>query len=348
MTMEEIAQMAGVSKSSVSLALSGKPGISEGTRHKIMDIVKKSGYMPRGLVKPDKPNGLNHTIRFIACVNSGIVLEQYATQPFFMELIRDIEEQCRARGYSLFFSSVPTDKFEQAMDTLEAEHESGGMILLGTNLTREQIRYVAQKQPNLVVLDTCFETLNVNFIVMNNVMGAYQAAKQLLAEGHQRIGYVQSHARMYNFDCRKKGFLQALEEAGLTVEETHYITVSPVVFGAQEEFKRSIAELKSPLPTALFCECDYIAISAIKSLAELGIRVPDDMSIIGFDNIQESMIITPELTTVHVEKATIAELAVSQLLSMIDGTGVIKTKSFIDTQLVLRNSSRALEVAAAR
>ncbi|WP_248927044.1 substrate-binding domain-containing protein [Paenibacillus hamazuiensis] len=345
MKMEDVARLAGVSKSSVSLAISGKPGISQETRLKILEIVKESGYLPRGSVKPEKTYGISHTLRFVACVNSGIVLEQYSSQPFFMELIHDIEEQCRVRGYSLFFSSVPMDRFEHAISALEAEHESNGMILLGTNLTREQISHVAQKQPNLVVLDTCFETLNVNFIVMNNVMGAYQAGRHLLDGGHRRIGYVQSHSRMYNFDCRKKGFMQALAEDGLSVGDRHIFSVSPVTIASQEEFKRSIAGLTGPLPTALFCECDYIAISVIKSLAELGIRVPEDISVIGFDNIQESMIVTPELTTVHVEKAKIAELAVSNLLAMIENRGTVRTKSFIDTQLVVRNSSRGIEGA---
>ncbi|MDF2963779.1 MAG: LacI family transcriptional regulator [Paenibacillus sp.] len=341
MKMEDIARIANVSKSAVSLALSGKPGISEETRDKILKIVKESGYLPRAMIKADKVYGLTKTLRFVACTNSGIVLEQYYKQPFFMELIHDIEEQCRSRGYSLFFSSVQTDHLEDAIDAMETEHESNGIILLGTNLTQEQIQLIAGKQTNLVVLDTCLETFNANFIVMNNVMGAYQAGRYLLDLGHRQIGYVQSNSRMYNFDSRKKGFLQALSEERLSVDEDHFFSVSPTVVASQEEFIRKVKELKGTLPTALFCECDYIAISVIKSLTELGIRVPDDISIVGFDNIQESTIITPELTTVHVEKGKIAELAVSKLMNMIENGDTVKMKSFIDTQLVIRQSCRA-------
>jgi DNA-binding LacI/PurR family transcriptional regulator len=340
--MEDIAKLANVSKSAVSLALSGKTGISEETRVKILKIVKESGYLPRAMIKADKVYGLTKTLRFVACTNSGIVLEQYYKQPFFMELIHDIEEQCRARGYSLFFSSIQTDHLEDAITAMETEHESNGIILLGTNLTQAEIQLIAKKQPNLVVLDTCLETLNANFIVMNNVMGAYQAGRYLLDLGHRRIGYVQSNSRMYNFDSRKKGFLQALAEEQLTVEDAHYFSVVPTVVSSQEEFKNGIAELKGQLPTALFCECDYIGISVIKSLTELGIRVPHDISIVGFDNIQESTIITPELTTVHVEKSKIAELAVTKLLDMVENGDTVKIKSFIDTQLVVRSSCAAV------
>lgn len=342
--MEDIARLANVSKSAVSLAFSGKPGISEETRTKILKIAKDSGYSPRVTVTPDKIFGAPNTLRFVACINSGIVLEQYYKQPFFMELIHDIEESSRSRGYSLFFSSVPTNQLEDIIHTLETEHESKGMILLGTNLSQEHIRLIAKKQPNLVVLDTCYETLNINFIVMNNVMGAYQAGRYLLDLGHRRIGYVQSNSRMYNFDSRKKGFLQALEEEQLTLNDALTFSVPPTIVASQDEFKQWIIQLNDRLPTALFCECDYIAISVIKSLLELGIRVPEQVSVIGFDNIQESTIITPELTTVHVEKAKIAELAVLKLLDMIEHGDTVKMKSFIDTQLVLRHSCKAVSI----
>ena len=341
--MEDIARLANVSKSAVSLALSGKSGISEETRSKIWQIAKEHGYQPRTTVKPDKKNGLSHTLRFVACTNSGIVLEQFNKQPFFMELIHHIEEQCRMRGYSLFYSSVPTENMEETILTMENENETSGMILLGTNLTAQQVGLIARKQPNLVVLDTCFETLNVNFIVMNNVMGAYQAARHLIELGHRRIGYVQSDSRMYNFDARKKGFLQALEEMQLRVEDAHWFSVPPTIVSSQEEFKLGLQKLDGELPTALFCECDYIAISVIKSCTELGIRIPEDLSVIGFDNIHESTIITPELTTVHVEKAAIAELAVAKLLDVVEHEDKVKLKSFIDTQLVIRQSCKAVE-----
>jgi LacI family transcriptional regulator len=292
------------------------------------------------MVKADQVYGMARTLRFVACTNSGIVSDQYYQQPFFMELIHHIEEQSRAHGYSLFFSSVPYDQFEQAVEDLETEHKSNGILLLGTNLTQKQIELVERKQSNLVVIDTCVETMDANFIVMNNKMGAYQAGQYLLKLGHRNIGYVQSNSRMYNFDSRKQGFVQALSEEGVTIEEKHLFTVSPTIVSSQEALKSALTGLKGDLPTALFCECDYIAISAMKSLHELGLRVPDDISVIGFDNIQEAMIVTPELTTVHVEKLKIAELAVAKLMAGTEGNEQVRSKLWIDTHLVIRASCR--------
>lgn len=342
MKIEDIAKLASVSKSAVSLALNGKPGISTETRLKIINIAKEGGYTPRIQARTDKSGAPSQTLRFVACTNSGIVSEQYAQQPFFMELIRCFEEQCRTNGYSLLFSSVQSDQLEQRIDQLETENESNGIILLGTNLSKEHIRLITNIQPNLVVLDTCFETEQGNFVVMNNRMGAYQAVQHLLQLGHRRIGYVQSDYRMYNFDMRRKGVLACLEENGLSLKESDVFTSSATAITAQPGLIAQFQERKGALPTALFCECDYIAISVIKSLAEAGFRVPDDISVVGFDNIHESMVITPELTTIHVEKESIAKMAVKKLMSMIEDEDRVNMKAFVDTRLVVRKSSRSL------
>lgn len=336
--MEEIAKQANVSKAAVSLALNGKPGVSEETRSKILQIATEAGYIPRASNRrTQNAQGAARNFCFIACTNSGIVLEQYHKQPFFMELTHYIENECSLLGYSLFFSSVSIEQLPRHIDSLDAD----GIILLGTNLSPELIQSIASKHEKMVIIDACFDTSKANFVVMNNVMGAYQAAKHIIDLGHTRIGYVQSHHRMYNFEQRKKGFQEALMESNLTLSENNLYTVLPTVITSQEEFKDAIRNKGDQLPTALFCECDYIAISVIKSLTELGIAVPDDMTVVGFDNINEAMVITPELTTVHVEKQKIAELAVARLHQMVNEDDRIGVKSFVDTKLVVRKSSRA-------
>lgn len=213
-------------------------------------------------------------------------------------------------------------------------------MLLGTNLTSKQIQIVSDVKPNLVVLDSCFETMDVNFVVMNNLIGAYQAAQHLINLGHKDIGYVESDTRMCNFDMRKKGFFQTINEANLTVSKDNFFQLSPTVISTQEDFKEKIEKRMGHLPTALFCECDYIAISVIKTFLELGIKIPEDISIVGFDNIFESQVIIPELTTINVKKDKIALLAVEKLIRMIDKNETDKIKLFVDTELTDRSSCR--------
>ncbi|MBT2700475.1 LacI family DNA-binding transcriptional regulator [Bacillus sp. ISL-40] len=339
MKIDDIAKLANVSKSAVSLALNGKNGVSQKTREKVLRIAQEHGYIPRPIIKADQyfqPN--TKLLRFIACTNVGIVTEQYESLPFFMELIHNLDKHIGSSGYSLTVSSISIESLQEEVSRLEQEQKSAGILLLGTNLTPEQINIVANIQPNIVVLDTCFETLNVNFVVMNNVYGAYQAGQYLNELGHEQIGYVGSNTRMYNFDMRKKGFLQALTEHGLKIAENNYFSLSPTVISSQDAFKEKIKKRMDQLPTALFCEADYMAISVIKSLTELGIKVPEDISVIGFDNIFESQVITPELTTIHVKKDKIALLSVEKLIRQIENNDSDKIKLFVDTELIERNS----------
>lgn len=345
MKMEDIARLANVSKSAVSLALNNKPGISEATRDRILKIVQETGYIHRSMVKTTPANEAAKAFNFVAFTNSGIVLEQYYKQPFFMELIHFIEEECRSRGYSLIFSSVNMDHFEEEIQEVIDKNRNAGVILLGTNLSRNQISQIADMHQKLIVLDTCYESLGVNFVVMNNVLGAYQATAHLYELGHRHIGYVQSNTRMYNFDARKKGFETALADFGLTLDEQHVFSVHPTITGYQEDFAKQwlqSMEKQQPLPTAIFCECDYSAISIIKTFAELNISVPDDVSVVGFDNISESLVITPELTTIHVEKEQMAAFAVERLIQIIEDKNVVTMKALIDTKLIERRSSRLL------
>lgn len=342
MKLEDIAKIAKVSKSAVSLALSGKPGISSETREKILKIVKETGYIPRSMVKAEQVYGSSSkALRFLVISDSSFMGDQYQKQPFFMELIQYIEEQCRVRGYSLLFSTLDINQFEQEIDKLRQEGEHGGIILLGTNLNKEQIEKIAKDNPNLVVLDTYVDELNVDFVVMNNMMGAYQASAYLVQNGHKHIGYVQSDFRMHNFENRKRGFEKAKSDYGFVSEDEDVFIMSPTILSAQEPFQTQIKERvaqKKELPTALFCENDYLAISAIKSLNEIGISVPGDISIIGFDNIQESVIISPELTTVHVDKETIATKAVEQLTRIMENDETLGIKTIVDTKIIERKS----------
>lgn len=341
MKMEDIAKLAGVSKSAVSLALNGKSGISPETRERILQIANDNNYLPKSRTSSNEKT--TKSLTFLVLANSGIVLEDYYQQPFFRELIHHIEERCRVNGYSLLFSSVQIGAFEQGIDIIAEEGRSDGIILLGTNLFKEQIANIAAKlTAPLVVLDTSFDTLPVHFIEINNVMGAYQAGVHLCELGHTDIGYIASNLRIHNFNDRKQGFISALAEKGIEIADNRIFSVAPTILSSQEALAsqfRDYLGAGNKLPSALFCECDYIAISAIKTLNELGYRVPEDVSVVGFDNISESVIVSPELTTIHVEKERMAHLAVDLVIESIASPAHASNKIKVDTQLIKRMSA---------
>jgi DNA-binding LacI/PurR family transcriptional regulator len=343
MKMEDIARMAGVSKSAVSLALSGKPGIGTETRDRILHIAKENGYAIKS--RSGKPDTGTKSLTLLVLANSGIVLDKYYQQPFFRELIHFIEERCRLKGCTLVFSAIEIEHYERDVAVFVEERLTDGVILLGTNLSRAQIQELAGLLPNLVVLDTCYETLPVHFVEINNFLGGYQAGAHICESGHREIGYLASDVRIHNFEERKRGFNAALEEYGLSSGGCTAFAVAPTILTSQEALKKQINDYLSTgrkLPSVFYCECDYIAISAMKTLAELGYRIPEDISLVGFDNISEATIITPELTTVHVEKEIMSRLAVDLLIESIENDTLPKMKIKVDTQLVKRLSCKTV------
>jgi len=339
MNLEDIAKLAGVSKSAVSLALNGKPGVSENTRRRILKIAEEHGYRPKA--RTDAQNG--DVLTFLACVNTGLVQQQYYEQPFFRELIQHIEERCSMHGYSLQYSTVSVDDVERSPRAAVEKVRGRGCILLGTNLDAGQLAALHQALgPHTVVLDTMCETLPVHVVAINNLMGGYQAGKHLCELGHRRFGYLASAERIRNFEERRRGFMAALAECGVTVADEAVFSASPSMLHAQAELRERFANHLAAgrdLPTAVFCECDYIAIGAIKAMQSLGIRVPEDVSVVGFDNISEASIITPEMTTVHVEKKRLAYLAVDLLVDSFEREDGVKQKIAVDTRLVIRNTT---------
>lgn len=343
LNMEELAKLAGVSKGAVSLALNGKPGVSQDTRERILRLAKELGYSGKGRAAPADPNG--RSLRFLVFTNAGLVHEQYYQQPFFRELIHHIEERCRMGGYSLIFSAIEEKHYAEGIRTIMEERTSG-VILLGTNLGASRIADIADKLPHLVVLDTCFDALPVHFVEINNYMGAYQAGTYLAERGHQRIGYIASEERIHNFDERQRGFMSAMAEYHVEISRSNILAVPPTMFSSQGPLLDKLQHLREsgqPFPTAFFCECDYIAISTMKALSELGFSIPDDVSVIGFDNINEALIVTPELTTVHVEKERMAAWAVDLLTAAIQRPSAVTTKVKVDTLFIERSSCLRLE-----
>ncbi|MEC0167465.1 substrate-binding domain-containing protein [Paenibacillus graminis] len=151
---------------------------------------------------------------------------------------------------------------------------------------------------------------------------------------------------MHNFDERKRGFLSALAEHHLDISKSNILAVPPTLFSSQLPLREKLRKLMDngqPFPTAFFCECDYIAISTMRALAELGFSIPEDVSVVGFDNINECLILTPKLTTVHVEKQQMAQWAVDLLTSPFHTSSAVSAKIKIDTRFMERSSCKRLK-----
>jgi len=343
MNIEEIAKRANVSKAAVSLALNNRPGVGPDTRRRIMDIVKESGYKHRSMVdpKPALAGDLeDKLIRVVGCIKPDTVSHQYQSSSFFTEVLRIIEKNARKLGYATVFSSLDEGTNIEELQKLEATHPSSGIILLGTNLLPTEVVQVVEKYPRCVILDTIFEHLDADFVVMDNFMGGYSAARYLVEElGYRNIGYAEAGERIANFRYRKLGFYAACEHFKCTISPQNIFSLASDIGESRQKFKQ-LVEGRKELPPAIFCECDYMAIGVIQALNEAGLRVPDDVSVIGFDDVPEAAIVSPPLTTISVPRHKMGELAVQHLIQMKNQATPHYVKTLINTSIIHRLSCK--------
>ncbi|AIQ31543.1 LacI family transcriptional regulator [Paenibacillus sp. FSL P4-0081] len=342
MKIDDIARLAGVSKAAVSLAMNNKAGVSEKTRRHILEISRANGYTPRTGKTNKIPLKNSSILRFVVCKNVDIITEHYDSLPFFNELIHHLTAYTSEQGHTLIISSIPIQNIKDGILALEDEQPSAGILMLGTNLSAQNIESILSVHQNIVFLDTFFEHIDASFVAINNYLGGYQAGEYLLSLGYQSIGYVESNVRILNFNKRKEGFLAALRKKNIEIEPENIFMMSPMSVVTQERFRNAIQETKQ-LPTVIFCENDYMAISAIKTFQEFDIKVPNQIAVMGFDNILEAKVISPELTTIHVKKDLMAITALDMLLNKINTQENQYVQLLVNTEVVERKSCRTLE-----
>lgn len=335
--MKDIAQLAGVSRSAVSLALNGKKGVSKKTREKIFRVIQENNYKP--LRK--KNGGKNHklsNVRFIIINKAnkhGLVTDNFRALPFFNDLLNKILKNINNFGGKVQIESLDGDNLSKELSNIKSSDKIYPAVILGTDLTSEEVLEIDSAIPKAVFIDTYYPGISADFVTMDNYQGAYLAAKTILAKGYKRIGYIASEKVMSNFQERRRGFYAALKEMEVELDAKDFYVVSPT---------RMLPSMDNPLlsindlPQAVFCENDYMAIRLIKELNQQKINVPKDIGVIGFDDIYEGKIITPELTTIHVPIEQIADQALHQLQSKVALDDWEPQKCLVSTRLIERSS----------
>lgn len=336
--IEDIAKVAGVSVSTVSLALNDKKGVSETTRQRIKSLAHDMNYIPlkSSAIQIQKKN-----IRFIAAINNEVLEEDYRSQPFFKSLIDHLIAESSNERFNITISTIDKDVLQKELIQMVTNEQTDGFIILSTDLTDTYIQQLkTQLRVPIVFLDANFDLVDATLIGINNAQGVHLATQYILTNGHQKIGYIMSENRINNFNQRKERFFSILKDKDITIDPSFIYTLSPKKIEAQADKVLSLTTQNS-LPTVFFCENDLIAISFIKSAQELGFHVPNDFSVIGFDNITEAAIITPELTTISVNKKDLILTALDQLLRMMDNP-TYTCHSLICCRLIERNSFKTI------
>ena len=330
MTAKELAAMLHLSESAVSLALNDKPGVSRETRKRVLEAARESGYdFSRKAVSREQKKGV---ICFAIYRKSGAVV---GDTPFFAELTDGISLRCRKHGYDCVISYLYEDEdLEEQIRALQ-ETKFMGIIVLATEMEEQTLARFDDVEIPLVFLDAYFDR-PYNFILINNSQGAYQATKYLIRKCRTQPGYLKSSYWISNFEARADGFYKAIREAGMSTSHSVVHRLPPSQEGAYTDMKELLQKV-SP-EKCYFADNDLIAIGAIQALKEAGYRIPEDVSIVGFDDISSAEYVSPPLTTVEVPKAYLGEAAVGRVVQMIEGNNLKPLKVEVFTKLIRRRS----------
>lgn len=331
-TAKELAAKLGLSESAISLALNDKPGVSRATRRRVIEAAKQYGF--DFSKKAVATYGKRGTICFVIYKKSGAVVND---TPFFSALTDGISMGCRKRRYDCLVRYLYEDD-----DTVDQIYTLGnsqfdGVILLATEIDEGALKNFAQLEMPIVVLDAYFEKLDYNFILINNIQGAYMATEYLIKKRHTQPGYLRSDYRISNFDQRADGFYKAIRAAGMSTAQSQALRLAPSQEGAYEDMKRLLDSGVKPAD-CYFADNDLIAIGAMMALKEAGYRVPEDVGVVGFDDIPACEYVNPQLSTVVVPKLFMGETAAMRIAQLIEGVNPQPLKIEVSTKLVRRRS----------
>ncbi|AOH55001.1 LacI family transcriptional regulator [Peribacillus muralis] len=331
-TIKDIAKVAGVSVTTVSRALNGYFDVNEKTKQKILAVAKELNYSPntlaRGLVmKKSKTIGL---------LVSGMSKENIKDN-FTFEVLCGINETASTLGYDLIlFNTNTTKQREKTYTQLCRERRVDGAIVQGIRKDDPYLKEILESDIPCVLIDIPIQTDSVGYVTTDNVSGAKKAIEHLIQLGHKNIGMINGHEGAYVSEERLKGFMEKHTEYNLPVNK-EWIVDGAFEEDASERVTYKLLEEYKEID-ALFCASDVMALGALKACHKLGKTVPDDISIVGYDNITLASYCLPPLTTIGQEVYKIGSEAADLLIKMLEDKPTDLSR-YVDTNLIIRDST---------
>jgi len=331
-TLRDIAEATGVSMGTVSLVLNDKKGVANATRLRVLDAARALGY----------EQNLHRTVSTPPTVS--IIIERLpvapTSDPFNKAILLGIDEVAHRVGYRVVLEFVSPEKTPDI--SLWERGSSAGLIILGGgDLSSAWVQAASESHLPLVMVDHFLPDVELPAVVPDNFAGAYAMTQHLLEMGHRRIGFIRGPSKYWTLGERQAGYMLAMHRAGLGPAPE--LVPPRVSHGGEKGFgeMQILLDLPDP-PTAIFAVSDKTAIGAYRAALARGLKVPDDISIAGFDDIEEAQVLNPPLTTVQVSGAVMGRVAAERLLNLIEVPGqdpsITSIKWTIPTKLVRRGS----------
>lgn len=345
-TIRDVANRALVSIGTASRVFNNYPNVEADLRIRVLKAANELGYVHRQrngalfrLDDNDDDNG--HTITHIAfCCRAGIgSATAPLDNPYFSLVLHGVEAECRRQKLHLLYYVLEDDPREltRARSTLS---KSGAEAILLVNFTNEElVSDILKLDIPTVLIDHYFHELPLDVVMNENFAGTVRAVQHLIQAGHRRIGFLDGSPH-YTIERRREGYRAALEKAGIGYDPD-LVVEGDLSFESGLQAAEIISQRKLGC-TAYFCANDQSAIGLIQGLAEQGLRVPDDISVVGFDDVEAAKLISPPLTTVRANAEQLGRMAVRRLLDRVKDPTLPVTQTLLHSTLVERRSVRTL------
>jgi len=327
-TERVIAEMAGVSVNTVSRALNNKPDVSSITRKRVLKIAKKLGYVPNLLAKSLK-SGESKTI--------GVVVSNLFN-PFFNPVIHGIDEKLREKGYNIIICNSDGDyrREEEAIATL-IQKRVDGVVVTPVGKRSLNISYLQKARVTFVLMMSHFKATDTDYVGFDDKIGAFLATQHLIEKRHKRILYLGGPPYFSLARDRVHGHKKALVAHGIKVNQKLLKAVSPKLEGGYRVVKKILSEGLDFTAIATFN--DYLALGAMKAIFERNLKIPDDIAIVGYDDIEFASLSIVPLTTIRLPKYLLGSKTAGVLLTKMTKKGTKSQHILLKPQLVVRDST---------
>ncbi len=329
-TMADVAREVGVSVMTVSRVVNDKGDVSEGTRQRVLDAIEQLGYRPSAIARS---LATRHTGTL------GLVIPDVAN-PFFAEVARGVEHVAYAEGYNVFLCNTDEDP-QRELDILESLEEKrvDGIVLCSSRLENAHLRAVTESHGAVVLVNRRLQAKEgpTAAVLVDDVAGGRMATAHLLSRGHRAIGFLSGPPGSRSGRGRVEGYRRALRDADIAIEPGWIRPCAPVAEAGRQAAHALLDA--HPEITGLLCYNDLVAVGALQACDARGCRVPDALTVVGFDDIPLAALVTPALTTCRIPRHELGVRAVKLLLEQIEG-GVDGHKEIVlPPSLVVRASA---------
>ncbi len=333
LTLEDVAKQAGVSRSTVSRVINNHPNVREDVRKRVLQVVENTGFHP------------NAAARTLASQRSwmiGLVLPRsvnsFFLDPYFPHFTQGIAQACNQHNYTLGLFLIGTkDDEEKIFPRLSRKSLLEGIIVQSGQFGDQLTDRLMDSNMPLVIAGRPFHSNNASYIDVDNVSAAYNATSHLLRLGRSRIGTITGLANSPVSIDRKEGYLKALLGRGFTQDETLVAAGDFTEIGGYY----AMQQLLPAKPDAVFAASDLMAIGAMRAIRNSGLRVPDDIAVVGFDDLPIAKLPDHQLTTVRQPVYQFGFQAVEILMDLIENGIKPARRIILDTELIVRNSCGA-------